>query len=491
MIVPLSATELTLVAVIGFVLYHFVACTNRLFFSPLPKFLGEKIAAATHWYEFYHDVIYPSFIHEIYAVSNRRRDRWEWSTRPGGFNGSVVGTNPHKLHRKRRAALNPFFSKASIRKLQHEIDDKAIQLVERLRNEKERVIKINHAYAALTNDIMVRYAFGREDNRSAHKDFDPSFHDNFIAGVSCLNLLRHVSWLDRAARSLPMSVLSRVSTVIAQFWQEKQTIIEDVRQILNGTNKAYEEQPYRTIYHGILNSKLPEEEKSLQRLAEEAQIKVGAGTLATTWVMSVGMYHLLAPGSVSMLNTLRAELKPAIPDPNVPLDWTMLEKLPYLTGVVKENLRLGSGTTTRLQRIAPDETLIYKDPNTGKVWEIPPGTPISLTSLHIHHDEKIFADPESFRPEGWIENPELEQFLLTFSKGSRQYVGMHLAYAEMYIVLARIFRSFGRKDEDSGCDKVGNLELFETEARDTICVAYLVVPTVWEGSQGIRMKLTD
>lgn len=93
----------------------------------------------------------PSFIHEIYAVSNRRRDRWEWSTRPGGFNGSVGGTNPHELHRKRRAALNPFFSKASIRKLQHEIDEKAVQLVQRLRNEKERVFKVNHAYAALTN----------------------------------------------------------------------------------------------------------------------------------------------------------------------------------------------------------------------------------------------------------------------------------------------------------------------------------------------------
>ena len=74
-----------------------------------------------------------------------------WSTRPGGFNGSVGGTNPHELHRKRRAALNPFFSKASIRKLQHEIDEKAIQLVQRLRNEKERVFKVNHAYAALTN----------------------------------------------------------------------------------------------------------------------------------------------------------------------------------------------------------------------------------------------------------------------------------------------------------------------------------------------------
>ncbi|GAM34873.1 hypothetical protein TCE0_015f02743 [Talaromyces pinophilus] len=490
MIVPQSATQIAVVVIPGF--------QER-------KLQQPRIGTL---YEFYHDVIRrgqytfhiremhkkygpilrispyelhitdPSFIHEIYAVSNRRRDRWEWSTRPGGFNGSVGGTNPHELHRKRRAALNPFFSKASIRKLQHEIDEKAVQLVQRLRNEKERVFKVNHAYAALTNDIIMRYAFAREDNRSAHKDFDPSFHDNFVAGVSCLNLLRHVSWLDRAARSLPMSVLSLFSSVIAQFWEEKQTITEEVRQILNGTNKAYEEQRYRTIYHGILNSKLPEEEKSLQRLAEEAQITVGAGTLATAWVMSVGMYHLLAPGSVSMFNTLRKELKEAIPDPNEPLDWNKLEKLPFLTGVVKESLRLGNGTTTRLQRIAPDETLIYKDPNTGKVWEIPPGTPVSLTSLHIHHDEKIFADPESFRPERWIENPELEQYLLTFSKGSRQCVGMHLAYCEMYIVLARIFRSFGRKDEDSGCDKVGNLELFETDERDTICVADLVVPTI-------------
>lgn len=239
---------------------------------------------------------------------------------------------------------------------------------------------------------------------------------------------------------------------------------------------------------------MPPEEKELNRLAEEAQITIGAGTLATAWVMSVGMYHLLAPGSVSMLKTLREELIRAIPDPNEPIDLAALEKLPYLNGVVKESLRLGNGTTTRLQRIAPDETLIYTDPNTGKVWDIPPGTPVSLTSLHIHHDETIFADPESFHPERWIENPDLDRYLLTFSKGSRQCLGIHLAYAEMYIVLARVFRLYGRKEEGPSMgpsDKLGNLELFETELRDTVCVADLVVPAVWEGSQGIRLKVTE
>lgn len=86
-----------------------------------------------------------------------------------------------------------------------------------------------------------------------------------------------------------------------------------------------------------------------------------------------------------------------------------------------ESLRLSNGVSTRLARVAPDRTTYFQD------WEIPKGTHVGMTSTLIHQNPDIFAQPLEFIPERWldpVERQKQERYLVPFTKGSRQCVGI-------------------------------------------------------------------
>ena len=64
---------------------------------------------------------------------------------------------------------------------------------------------------------------------------------------------------------------------------------------------------------------------------------VGAGTDTVASAMVMSTCHVLE--NPEMHARLTEELQAAYPDPNAEMKWTDLEKLPYLTGVIKEGLR--------------------------------------------------------------------------------------------------------------------------------------------------------
>ena len=146
-------------------------------------------------------------------------------------------------------------------------------------------------------------------------------------------------------------------------------------------------------------------------------------------------FYLLTESHI--LNRLTQELQAAVEDPRQLPSWSSLEQLPYLCAVILEGLRLSYGVSARTPRVPVDEDLVYHGLRTPAMSDssdiidyiIPRGTAIGMSSWIMHHNEAIFPNSTMFVPERWLDEKgqqrkDLEQYLLSFSKGSRQCLGM-------------------------------------------------------------------
>lgn len=505
--------------------YLIYLAVYRLYLSPIAGFPGPRLAALTYWYEFWYDVVAepeytykigrlhkqygpvvrvnpdeihildPDFFDVIYAGSGRKRDKWDWITRSFGVDESLIGTLGHDEHRVRRSALSPYFSKQSVRALQPLIDRNTGILLRRLAalagegdGEGSAPLRLDDAYAALTNDIVEDYAFGRSEHRLDAPGFDPSFRNAMMQGGKAAHVLKHFPAVTEVFRRLPAWLLLRLNPDMGTYTQLQEGIKKQVAQLHAANAARAYDSSRRTIFHEILASKqLSDHDKTPGRLWQEGEVVVAAGTITTAWALGVATYFLLATPPI--LARLKAELEAAVPSRDAgPPSLLALEQLPYLTGVVQEGVRLSHAITHRLHRICPDETLVPRGAG-GKEWRIPPGTPVSMASNLVHHDERVFPDSTAFKPERWLEgSSRLDRYLTSFGKGGRACLGINLAYAELYLTLATIFRSYGSA-EVRGKDDVGTLELFETSARDLVMTSGDVAPVIDEDSKGLRIRV--
>ena len=336
----------------------------------------------------------------------------------------------------------------------------------------------------------MQYAYGRSDHRLDRKDFGPEYHDAAMEAGKASGFNKQMIWVFHLLQSLPEKLTVLISPSFDLMFSTLRAAEKQIAQIKAQPRSTYLDLAHPTLFHEILQSNLPESDKSVDRLKDEAAIVVGAGTLTSSWTLSVATYYLLS--SPHILRKLKTELRSAVPanSNNTPIipPLSAIENLPYLAAVIQEANRLSYGTATRLQRISPDRPLTFCDRTLNKDWTIPPNTPVGMTSVLVHQDESVFPNARSFTPERWLDNPRLERYLVSFSKGSRQCLGINLAYAELKICLAAIFSRFGsgsvRMEGDVGC-----LELVGTDVGDVEVARDAFVPMAREGSLGVRFKV--
>ncbi|KAL5115457.1 hypothetical protein ACEQ8H_006679 [Pleosporales sp. CAS-2024a] len=470
----------------------------RLCLHPLATFPGPKLAALTTFYEGYFEIVqrgqystHISTLHDEYGpivrvtphelhirdssffdhfyAKNLHLDKEGWDSR-FGTQGGVLTTVNAGFHKRRRAALSPMFSRRSILDFIHiiyrHVDTLSIRIQE-FEGRKEP-LNLTHAFPALTGDIIMDYFFGFNYAQLQSPQFD-SFHEAFIKIGGTGHIATQFPWFLPAMNSIPDCITEWIQPAAKPLLKFKR----DQRDVISRTIAGEElksNDAKTTIFQEILSSKLPAQDKTHTRLAEEAQIVVGGGVETTAFALCIASYHII--NTPHIYARLHADLVAAFPN-RATLELQPLEHMPYLKACIMEAVRLGYGLSARNPRTRRT-MMMYKD------WVIPANTCVSMTIPDVSHDEAIFPDSKRFIPERWLDGPTapngqpLDKFMVSFGRGTRSCLGISLAWTELYLTLGMLFRRY-------------KFELIDPDVRDVQLGHDFFIPVPWTEGKGVRV----
>lgn len=117
------------------------------------------------------------------------------------------------------------------------------------------------------------------------------------------------------------------------------------------------------------------------------------------------------------------------------------QKLPYLTAVINESLRVLSPAPGMLPRLVPAGGTRLGG------YLLPGGTWVCCAIGSLHMNPSVFETPEVFDPDRFMKSDK--QPMLAFSTGVRACLGRNLAVVEMHVVLANLLRKYEVRNNGS------------------------------------------
>ena len=192
-------------------------------------------------------------------------------------------------------------------------------------------ITLNNAFAAMTGDIITKYAYGKDFGYLEDNDYKAKWKAAVSGSLKTGVLFRHCPFLD-LYKFLPSTLVQVVSPGIGEILFIEDLIRKQVERLLSTTKDAKAES---TIFDALLDPAVPAEEKTADRLTDQGHMLLVAGTETTANTLTTIAFHLLK--NPRLLADLREEQKVAMSAPGSPLTWSSLEKLPFLVKLTIED----------------------------------------------------------------------------------------------------------------------------------------------------------
>ncbi|KIK66348.1 hypothetical protein GYMLUDRAFT_218479 [Collybiopsis luxurians FD-317 M1] len=462
-------TSLSLTYIGGLVLY-------RLVFHPLCKCPGPALAALTEGYEAYYNMIkggdsgnnllfpvnflgpvvrvapnklhfnYPQAYHDIYthgSTLTKDPGLYPHGIAAPAYESAWAACDPQKA-KFRRSLIAPLFSRRAILELEYTIQqqvnaaiDKLLAVFEEHYSFPGSSVEMSFAYRSLTIDIIMSYCFAESPNTLDYPDFTHPLVRDVEKLFSVFWIQKNFPWIVSLLNNGPEKLLLKLLPQYQGYAQLRGRLARQIDNILSNPD-ILEAAGHETVYRHLLEPK-GRERLSKTALLHDAVVFQAAGSDTVSNVCYVGTFYALKNPEIA--RKLSQELCEAWPDKDKPLNYAVLEKLPYLTAFIKEALRYSIGVIDPLSRVVGPTS-----PEVGGL-KFPSGTVVEMSSLF---NPDVFTDPHEFNPDRWLsgETTNMIQDLVPFSKGAR----ICLVWCELYLIFGNVFRKLNLNlvlDEDS------------------------------------------
>jgi cytochrome P450 len=234
--------------------------------------------------------------------------------------------------------------------------------------------------------------------------------------------------------SLPVRLLSSVPRTL--LWREVADSREKICQAVDAEIAACRagDPRYEGTILKMLTAAKDEAGAGLtdQEVNDEILTLLMAGHETTATTLAWALYHLAT--SQAAQQRLFVELSESFPDGVVDPD--RAGKLPYLTAVINE--------TMRLTPIAVVVTRQLREAATLAGHHLPAGTTVGA-SAYVAHRSRAWERPDEFEPERFLAGSPSPFVFFPFGGGTRRCVGAEFARHELAIVLGQLIlrREFG------------------------------------------------
>lgn len=370
------------------------------------------------------------FVNEPQAIQQiLTNDRKQFSA-PGELNGilkpilgdaSVIMLDGDR-HKKRRQLVMPSFHGSRMQnygQLVFEITTKVFKNLD-INKTQNRSFTVREAMQDISLQIILQAVFG------------------LYEGDRCQQLKKLMSQMTELFNSPFTSAALFFPSLQKDFgaWSPWGNFVRQKEQIdkliyLEIAERRAHPDPSRTDILAMLLSASDEEGKGMTdlELHDELLALLLAGHETTATAMSWALYW------IHHLPDIKEKLWQELKSVTDPTDWMSIFRLPYLTAVCNETLRIHPVAMLTFPRVVqePMELLGYKlESNT-----------IVLGCIYLlHHREELYPNAELFKPERFLDRQFSPYEFMPFGGGVRRCVGEALAQFEMKIVLATILANY-------------------------------------------------